>query len=105
MHYRNSKKKVKTKDPKETKKKLFDNDLLLFHPGMDKSSLKRAFINCLRYEESKDFESAVDEDYLLSLAWSIKHRLVDRWIETQKHYHEKMLNKFTIYLRVLTGQL
>ncbi len=105
MHYRNSKKKVKTKDPKETKKKLFDNDLLLFHPGMDKSSLKRAFINCLRYEESKDFESAVDEDYLLSLAWSIKHRLVDRWIETQKHYHEKDVKQvYYLSLEYLTGQ-
>ncbi len=105
MHYRNSKRKVKTKDQKKSNKELLDKDLLLFHPGMDKCSLKRAFINCLRYEESKDFESAIDEDYLLSLAWSIKHRLVDRWIETQKHYHEKDVKQvYYLSLEYLTGQ-
>ncbi|MCH9633384.1 MAG: Maltodextrin phosphorylase [Chlamydiae bacterium] len=82
-----------------------DSDIQLFHPGMDKDSLKRAIINSLRYEESKDFETAVEEDYLLSMAWSIKHRLVDRWIETQKHYHEKNVKQvYYLSLEYLTGQ-
>jgi starch phosphorylase len=82
-----------------------DLDVLLLHPGMDKSSLKRAIVNSLRYEESKDCLSAVDQDYLLAVAWSIKHRLVDRWIETQKHYHEKSVKQvFYLSLEYLTGQ-
>ena len=96
----NKKKELKVKDVI-----VKDKDLMLFHPGMDKESLKRSIINCLRYEESKDFDSAVAEDYLLSLAWSIKHRLVDRWIETQKHYHKADVKQvFYLSLEYLTGQ-
>lgn len=87
------------------KTKFKENEMLLFHPGMDKDSLKRAVVNCLRYEESKDEETAIAEDYLQSLAWSIKHRLVDRWIETQKHYHESDAKQvYYISLEYLTGQ-
>lgn len=103
MHYRRlTKTATKTK---KNNKQVIPSDMFLFHPGMDKDSLKRAIVNCLRYEESKDCETAIDEDYLLSLAWSIKHRLVDRWIETQKHYHEKDVKQvYYISLEYLTGQ-
>lgn len=100
MHYKSLKRpggKLKTK--------IKENNVQLFHPGMDKESLKRAIVNCLRYEESKDEETAVEEDYLLSLAWSIKHRLVDRWIETQKHYHHSDSKQvYYLSLEYLTGQ-
>lgn len=100
MHYKSLKRpggKLKTK--------IKENNVELFHPGMDKESLKRAIVNCLRYEESKDEETAVEEDYLLSLAWSIKHRLVDRWIETQKHYHHSDSKQvYYLSLEYLTGQ-
>lgn len=95
------------KEPKKPKKDgdCPDANVLLLHPGMDKCSLKKAIVNCLRYEESKDCESAIDQDYLLSMAWSIKHRLVDRWIETQKHYHEQSVKQvYYLSLEYLTGQ-
>lgn len=104
MHYRKRSTKTAEK-PTKKGKKVIDDNLLLFHPGMDKDSLKRAIVNCLRYEESKDYDTAIDEDYLLSLTWSVKHRLVDRWIETQKHYHEKDVKQvYYISLEYLTGQ-
>ena len=78
---------------------------LLIHPGMDVESLTTAIMNCLRYEESKDQETAVAEDYLQALAWAMKHRLVDRWIETQKHYHhENIKSVYYMSLEFLTGQ-
>ncbi len=101
MHYKT----VKTPGGKIKMKEGKDNDLLLFHPGMDKASLKRAVVNALRYEEGKDYDTAVENNYLMSLAWAIKHRLVDRWIETQKHYHEADVKQvFYLSLEYLTGQ-
>lgn len=106
MHYRHPKKKPdEDKEKEKDCKKCQGEDVLLFHPGMDQESLKRAIVNALRYEESKDCETAVDEDYLLALSWSVKHRLVDRWIETQKHYHEKDVKQvYYLSLEYLTGQ-
>lgn len=100
MHYKSLKRPGGT-----LKTKIKENNVLLFHPGMDKESIKRAIVNCLRYEESKDEETAVEDDYLLSLAWSIKHRLVDRWIETQKYYHNSDSKQvYYLSLEYLTGQ-
>lgn len=89
----------------ESKKKAKSGDVLLFHPAKDKESLKRAIVNCLRYEESKDSDTAVYQDYLLALAWAIKHQLVDRWIETQKYYHKSNCKQvYYLSLEYLTGQ-
>ncbi|MCH9631952.1 MAG: Maltodextrin phosphorylase [Chlamydiae bacterium] len=100
MHYKSLKRpggKLKTK--------IKECGVRLFHPGMDIESMKRSIVNCLRYEESKDEETAIEEDYLHSLAWSIKHRLVDRWIETQKHYHHSDAKQvYYLSLEYLTGQ-
>ena len=100
MHYKSFKRpggKLKTK--------IKECGVQLFHPGMDIESLKRSIINCLRYEKSKDEETAIEEDYLHALAWAIKHRLVDRWIETQKHYHDSDSKQvYYLSLEYLTGQ-
>lgn len=100
MHYKSLK-----RPGNKLKTKIKESGVQLFHPGMDIESLKRSIVNCLRYEESKDEETAIEEDYLHSLAWSLKHRLVDRWIETQKHYHESDAKQvFYLSLEYLTGQ-
>lgn len=100
MHYKSLK-----RPGGKLKNKIKNCDILLFHPGMDVESIKRSIINSLRYEKSKDEETAVEEDFLHSLAWSIKHRLVDRWIETQKHYHQSDAKQvYYLSLEYLTGQ-
>ena len=100
MHYKSLK-----RPGSKLKTKIKECGVQLFHPGMDVESLKRSIVNCLRYEESKDEETAIEEDYLHSLAWSIKHRLVDRWIETQKHYHHSDAKQvYYVSLEYLTGQ-
>ncbi|MCB0282963.1 MAG: glycogen/starch/alpha-glucan phosphorylase [Calditrichae bacterium] len=53
----------------------------------DISTLQHAFVDHLEYTQAKDKYSATDRDYYKSLAYTIRDRLFERWIETQQNYY------------------
>jgi glycogen phosphorylase len=57
--------------------------------GMDIETLKRAFIDNLYYIQGKDKNFATSYDYYMALAYTIRDRLVHRWIKTEQTYFEK----------------
>jgi glycogen phosphorylase len=57
--------------------------------GMDVETLKRAFIDNLYYIQGKDKNFATSYDYYMALAYTIRDRLVHRWIKTEQTYFEK----------------
>jgi len=55
--------------------------------GTDADSLARSFINHLEFSLAKDEYSATQRDLFKSLAFTVKDRLIERWIETQQSYY------------------
>ncbi len=56
--------------------------------GTDIETLKRAFLDNLFYIQGKNPESATRNDYYMALAYTVRDRLLHRWLYTQKHYRE-----------------
>ena len=57
--------------------------------GLSVETLKRAFIDNLYYVQAKFPEIATQNDYYMSLAYTVRDRLLQRWINTARTYTEK----------------
>ncbi len=57
--------------------------------GMDVETLKRAFLDNLYYIQGKDKNFATAYDYYMALSYTVRDRLVHRWIKTEQTYFEK----------------
>ncbi len=57
----------------------FDEDA---HTGLSKEALKRAFLDNLFYVQGKFPQLATYHDYYLALAYTVRDRLLHRWIST-----------------------
>ena len=53
------------------------------------ASLLHSFTNHLLYSQAKDQYSATTRDRFMSLALTVRDRLIDRWISTQQRYYKK----------------
>jgi len=60
-----------------------------YHKGMDTAALAQSISNHLKYTLAKHPEGATLHDQYWSAACAIRDRLVDRWISTQKTYHDR----------------
>jgi starch phosphorylase len=49
-------------------------------------ALERAVLEHLRYSQAKDLSSATPRDLYLAVSYTVRDRLVDRWIRTQRSY-------------------
>ena len=56
--------------------------------GMSLETLKRAFQDNLFYLQGKDRNNATLKDYYLALAYTVRDRLLHRFIKTSRTYHE-----------------
>ncbi len=56
------------------------------HTGLTKEALKRAFLNNLFYVQGKFPALATRHDYYLALAYTVRDRLLHRWISTAETY-------------------
>jgi glycogen phosphorylase len=71
----------------------------------DAESLKKTFINRIRYSLAKDEYSASDHDAYKALAYTVRDRLVDRWIETQQAYYKQDAKRvYYLSMEFLTGR-
>jgi starch phosphorylase len=55
--------------------------------GMSPTTIKRAFLDHLLYTRSKTPRSATPLDVYFSLAYTVRDRLVRRWLQTQRQYY------------------
>ena len=55
---------------------------------MDPITLRRAMLDHLRYTRAKDMRTATLADVYQAMAHTVRDRLVDRWMRTQRQYAE-----------------
>jgi len=73
--------------------------------GGDVESLKRTFINRIRYSLAKDEYTVTERDCYKALAYTVRDRLVDRWIKTQQTYYNQDAKRlYYLSMEFLTGR-
>jgi starch phosphorylase len=65
--------------------------------GRDAASIKRSLDKRLVYSMGKDPSTATERDWLTSVAYVVRDRLIQRWLETQPQYQQRD-DKFVYYL-------
>ncbi len=55
--------------------------------GLDAQSLKHSLANRLEYSAGKDLYTATPRDWYHTVAWAIRDRLMERWMETMRSYY------------------
>ena len=55
--------------------------------GLDEASLKRSIANRLVYSVGKDPYTAKPRDWYFCLAYAVRDRLTERWMQTMRSYH------------------
>jgi starch phosphorylase len=74
--------------------------------GMNSEDIRLGFLNNLEYNLAKDKFSITAYDEFLSLAYSIRERLVERWIITQQQYHKQNVKRvYYLSMEFLMGRL
>src|SRR5438094_6585013 len=53
------------------------------------AAVLHSFTNHLLYSQAKDQYSATARDRFMSLALTVRDRLIERWISTQQRYYKK----------------
>jgi len=77
-----------------------------YRKRMDVDAIRLSFINHLHYTRAKDEYSATDFDDYLSLAYTIRDRIVEKWSETQQEYYNKNAKRvYYLSLEFLLGRL
>jgi len=72
----------------------------------DAESLQQDFVNHLEFSQAKDKYSATTHDFLNSLAFTVRDRLFERWIETQQTYYKKDAKRvYYISMEYMIGRL
>ena len=75
------------------------------HAGLGSNDFKNSFQDNLKYRLIKDPQTATDYDRYLSMAYTIRDRLVENWVDTQKAYrHQKAKRVYYLSLEFLMGR-
>ena len=73
--------------------------------GHDKNSLAWGFAEHLKYSLGVDSYTSTNHDRYLSLAYSIRDRLINQWIKTQQTHHQKKVKRaYYLSLEFLIGR-
>ena len=71
-------------EPVQTVMAAVDDD----RTGIKVETLKQAILENLRYVMGKDPEFATDMDYFMAVAYTVRDRILARWLETRRSYAE-----------------
>ncbi|MCX7787560.1 MAG: glycogen/starch/alpha-glucan phosphorylase [Spirochaetes bacterium] len=75
------------------------------HKGVNAKEIVTDFVNHLEYSQGKDEYSATPLDYYKSLAYTVRDRLFERWIDTQQTYYKKPSKRvYYLSLEFLMGR-
>ncbi len=73
--------------------------------GLDEASLKRSIANRLVYSVGKDAYTAKPRDWYSSLAYALRDRLMERWMETMRSYYRQDAKRvYYLSLEFLIGR-
>ena len=99
------KKENKNKDEKELRKNGFFNWLIHFK-GMSSEEIRKGFLNNLEYNIAKDRFSFTLYDQFLGLSYTVRERLIERWIASHQHYHAENAKRiYYLSMEFLLGRL
>src|SRR6266851_7817161 len=59
------------------------------HTGNDSHSVQQSFLDHVRYSRGRNAETSTPHDRFLALALMVRDRLANRWLRTQRRYHEQ----------------
>lgn len=57
------------------------------HLGLDEASIRQSLANHLVYSVGKDLYTATQRDLFHTLAYAVRDRLIERWMETMRSYY------------------
>ncbi|MDO5575607.1 MAG: glycogen/starch/alpha-glucan phosphorylase [Fibrobacter sp.] len=78
----------------------------IHHKGMTAGDISRAFLSNLQYSIAKDKYSQTLYDDFLSLSYSVRERLIERWISSRQQYHVKNAKRvYYLSMEFLLGRL
>ncbi|MFN2308371.1 MAG: glycogen/starch/alpha-glucan phosphorylase [Gammaproteobacteria bacterium] len=73
--------------------------------GLDEASLKRSIANRLVYGVGKDAYTAKPRDWYFALAYALRDRLMERWMETMRSYYRQDAKRvYYLSLEFLIGR-
>ena len=78
----------------------------IHHKGMSSVDIRRAFLSNLEYSIAKDKYSQTLHDEYLSLSYSVRERLIERWISSRQQYHRNNVKRvYYLSMEFLLGRL
>jgi starch phosphorylase len=78
----------------------------IYFKGMAMEDIQRGFLNNLEYSIAKDEYTFTPHDQYLSLAYTVRERLIERWIITQQQYHNQNVKRiYYLSFEFLLGRL
>lgn len=73
--------------------------------GLDEASIKRSIANRLVYSVGKDAYTAKPRDWYFCLAYALRDRLMERWMETMRSYYRQDAKRvYYLSLEFLIGR-
>ena len=73
--------------------------------GLDVESIKRSLANHLEYSAGEDLITAMDHDWFNVLAYVVRDRLIERWMETMRTYYKEDVKRvYYLSLEFLMGR-
>ncbi len=74
--------------------------------GNDRSSVKHSLSNRLIYSMGKDPITATHRDWFHTTAYTVRERLIERWMETMRSYYRSDVKRvYYLSMEFLTGRL
>ncbi|NLD93356.1 MAG: glycogen/starch/alpha-glucan phosphorylase [Fibrobacter sp.] len=97
----NNKKKVSSRIDNSTLEKWHVN-----HKGMSAEDIRKGFLNNLEYNLAKDKYSLTSYDLFLSISYTIRERIIERWIASRQQYHSNNVKRvYYLSMEFLLGRL
>ncbi|MHB8348231.1 MAG: glycogen/starch/alpha-glucan phosphorylase [Acidiferrobacterales bacterium] len=74
--------------------------------GLDAQTIRHSLASRLTYTIGKDPMTATDRDWFLALAYAVRDRLAERWMETMRSYYQKDAKRVYYFsLEFLVGRM
>jgi starch phosphorylase len=99
--------KVDNNDPKQSEEaKKTASKWVVHFKGMNTENISLGFLNNLEYSLGKDRFSLTPYDEFLSLSYTVRERLIERWIMTRQQYHKQNVKRiYYLSMEFLMGRL
>jgi len=74
--------------------------------GMSADDIRQGFLDNLEYKLAKDRNTITAHDQYLSLSYTVRERLVERWIASRQNYHKNNVKRvYYLSMEFLLGRL